>query len=148
MLFSILYYEDMLFVLSQVYFWRYKGKNIIIYTNMDVILFRTFSHMIIGHMESGSTHRERGRILIKESSIKVINARQNSGKAQLIFWIQVWNIRRRGKESNFIFERVQEAQMTRSLIIICKKILKLRVKNITEDLIRTKSVQIKKQEID
>ncbi len=44
---SILYSEDLLFRLDQIYYWIYNGKNIIIYTNMDVILFRTFSHMII-----------------------------------------------------------------------------------------------------
>ncbi len=37
----------MLLALSQVSYLRYNGKNIIIYTNMDVILFMTLSHMIL-----------------------------------------------------------------------------------------------------
>ncbi len=40
--------------------------------NIDVVLFRTFSHEIIV-TQKGDTHAEGGeRILIKESSIKVI----------------------------------------------------------------------------
>ncbi len=42
---------------------------------MDVILFRTFSHVAI-MMQKEDPHTERGAdILIKESFIKVINAR-------------------------------------------------------------------------
>jgi hypothetical protein len=55
--------------------------NIIIYLNVDVTLFRTFSHMIIMPQKVNS-HVERGAgIFIKESSTKVIDARQVLGKA-------------------------------------------------------------------
>ncbi len=51
---------------------------------MDVILFRTFSHVII-MTQKVDQHAERGAgILIKESSIQVIDTRQESGKARLI----------------------------------------------------------------
>jgi hypothetical protein len=70
----ILYKEEILLGLDQVYYWRYNGKNIIIYLNMDVTLFGTFSH-IIKMMRKVDPHAERGAgIFIKESSIKVIDA--------------------------------------------------------------------------
>jgi hypothetical protein len=70
--------------LDQVYYWRYNGENIINYANMDVTLFRTFSHMIIMTLKV-DPHAERGvGIFIKESFIKDIDARQALGKAQLI----------------------------------------------------------------
>jgi hypothetical protein len=51
---------------------------------MDVILFRTFSHLII-MTQKMDPHTEKGiGILIKESSIKVIDASRDSGKALLI----------------------------------------------------------------
>jgi hypothetical protein len=51
---------------------------------MDVILFRTFSHVII-MMQKVVTCVEKGAgILIKESSSKVIDAHRDSGKAQPI----------------------------------------------------------------
>jgi hypothetical protein len=55
-------------------------KNIIINMNMDVILLRTLCHMII-MLQKVDPHAERGTgILIKESSIKVIEACRDSGK--------------------------------------------------------------------
>jgi hypothetical protein len=59
--------------LDQVYYWRCDGKNIIVYTNMDVTLFRAFNHMII-MMRKVDLHAEKG-ILIMESSFKVIDMR-------------------------------------------------------------------------
>jgi hypothetical protein len=51
---------------------------------MDVILFKTLSHMII-MMRKVDPRAEKGAgILIKESSIKVIDACRDSGKAQMI----------------------------------------------------------------
>ncbi len=48
---------------------------------MDVILFRTFNHVTI-MMPKVDPHAEKGAgILIKESSIKVIDAYRDSGKA-------------------------------------------------------------------
>jgi hypothetical protein len=52
--------------------------------NMDVILFRTFSNVIMMRQKvDPCTERGLG-ILIKESSIKVIDVCHDSGKAQLI----------------------------------------------------------------
>ncbi len=59
--FSKLYYRDVLLGLSQVYYWRYNGKKIVIYKNIDVTLFRTLSHLIIMIWKSGSTHRVKGQ---------------------------------------------------------------------------------------
>ncbi len=51
---------------------------------MDVILFRTFNHVII-MMWKVDPRAEKGKgILIKESSIKVIDAYCHSGKARRI----------------------------------------------------------------
>ncbi len=51
---------------------------------MDVILFRTFSHVII-MMQKVDPRTEKGLgIFIKESSIIEINAQQDLGKDQLI----------------------------------------------------------------
>jgi hypothetical protein len=52
----------------------------IIYANMDVILFKTFSHVIIMTWKVDSHPEKVARILIKESSIEVIAARPDSGK--------------------------------------------------------------------
>ncbi len=52
---------------------------------MDVILFRTFSHVIILTWKvDPHTERGAGDINLK-SPIKVIDARRDSGKARLIF---------------------------------------------------------------
>ncbi len=75
----------MLLGLDQVYYPRYKGENIIIYTNMDVILFMTFSHVII-MTQKVDPHAEKGAvILIVESYIKVKDPHFDSRKARLIF---------------------------------------------------------------
>jgi hypothetical protein len=59
--------------------------------NMDVILLKTFSQVII-MMLKVNPHAEGGAgILIKESSIKLIDAHQASGKAQLIGVIRCKN---------------------------------------------------------
>jgi hypothetical protein len=57
---SIAYKEDLLLELDQVYYCIYNSESIIIYLNMDVTPFGTFSHMIIMMWKSGSTCRERG----------------------------------------------------------------------------------------
>ncbi len=57
-------------------------NTIIIYTNMDVILFRTFSH-VITMTQKVVPHTGAGTF-IRESSTKVIGAGQDSGKGQLI----------------------------------------------------------------
>jgi hypothetical protein len=70
--------------IRSIYFRRYNGKNIIIYVNMDVILIRTFSRVII-MTKIVDPHTEKGAgILIKENSIEVRDERQESGKALLI----------------------------------------------------------------
>jgi hypothetical protein len=51
---------------------------------MDVTLFKTFSHMIIMTRKVDLFTEKGAGILIKESSIKVIDSRRDSGKAQLI----------------------------------------------------------------
>jgi hypothetical protein len=51
---------------------------------MDVILFKTFSHVIIMNWKVDQCAERGVGILIKESSIKVIDGRQDSGKARLI----------------------------------------------------------------
>ncbi len=51
---------------------------------MDVIPFRTFSHVIIMTQKENPCAEKGAGILIKESSIKVIDASRDSGKAQLI----------------------------------------------------------------
>ncbi len=62
----------MLLGLDQVYYQRYNGENVIIYLNMDVVLFGTCSHVII-KMQKVDPHAQGGaRILSKESSIKTI----------------------------------------------------------------------------
>jgi hypothetical protein len=74
-----------LFGLDQVSYLIYNGENIIVYTNMDVTLFRTFSHVTIMKWKV-DPHAERGAgIFIKEDSIKAINVRRVLGKAGQIF---------------------------------------------------------------
>ncbi len=51
---------------------------------MDVILFKTFSQVIIMKWKVNQCAERGAGILIKESSIKVIEAHQDTGKAQLI----------------------------------------------------------------
>jgi hypothetical protein len=54
--------------------------------NKVVILFRTINHMIIIMQKRGSM----GKDLVKESSIKVIDAHRDSGKARLIITIRIF----------------------------------------------------------
>ncbi len=56
-------------------FQRYNGENIIIYTNMDVTLIRTFSHVIIMTQKEDPCTERGAEIFIKESSIKAIDMR-------------------------------------------------------------------------
>ncbi len=57
----------MLLGLDQVYYQRYNGENVIIYLNMDVVVFGTCSHVVI-KMQKVDPRTEKGvRILIKES---------------------------------------------------------------------------------
>ncbi len=51
--------------------------------NMDVVLFMTLSQVIKMMRESGSMHTVKG-FLLKKSSIKVIDACQDSEKALLV----------------------------------------------------------------
>jgi hypothetical protein len=62
--------------LDQVYYLRYNGENIIIYLNIDVVLFGSHSHMII-KMQKVDPRAGRGaRILIKESDRDVVESRE------------------------------------------------------------------------
>jgi hypothetical protein len=54
--------------------------------NMVVILFRTLNHMNIMMRKRGSM----GKDLVKESSIKVIDAHRDTGKARLIITIRIF----------------------------------------------------------
>jgi hypothetical protein len=47
---------------------------------MDVIQFRTFSHVIIMRWKVDPPAERGAGILIKENSFKMIDARQDSGK--------------------------------------------------------------------
>jgi hypothetical protein len=48
-------------------------------------MYRTFSHVNIMTWKVDPRSEKGAGILIEESSIKVINVRQDSGKAQLIY---------------------------------------------------------------
>ncbi len=54
----------MLIELSQVYYWRYNGKNVIIYTNIDATLYLTFGRVIIMAQKSACTLEVKGGDLI------------------------------------------------------------------------------------
>ncbi len=70
---SIPYKEDLLLGLDQVYYYsRCNGENVIIYLNMDVVLFGTCSHVIIKTQKMDPLAEGGARILIKEGSIKAI----------------------------------------------------------------------------
>jgi hypothetical protein len=55
---------------------------------MDLILFRTFSHVIIMTLKVDPRTQGGARMLIKESYIKVIDMNGDSGKAQLIIYLR------------------------------------------------------------
>ncbi len=68
----------MLLGLDQVYYWRYNGENVIIYLNIDKVLFGTHSHVII-KMQKADPRAEGGaRILIKESNWEVLSLEKSS----------------------------------------------------------------------
>ncbi len=48
---------------------------------MKVYLLRTFSHVTIMRLKVDPTHRGRVRILVKESSLKVIDKASRHGKS-------------------------------------------------------------------
>jgi hypothetical protein len=52
--------------------------------NMDIILFRSFSRMVIMTLKMDPCAEGGAGILIQESSIKAIDVRTGLGKAQLI----------------------------------------------------------------
>jgi hypothetical protein len=64
--------------LDQVYYRRYNGKYVIIYLNIDVVLFGTHSHVII-KTQKVDPHAEGGaRILIKDSDRDVLRLEKSS----------------------------------------------------------------------
>ncbi len=67
--------------------------------NIEVILFRTFIHVIIMMQKADPQPEEGVGILIMESSIKVIDAHWKSGKAWLLFaWWLILNVTKFGKK--------------------------------------------------
>jgi hypothetical protein len=57
--------------LDQVYYWRYNGENIIIYLNIDVVLFGTHSHVIIKTQKVDPRAEGGARILIKKKVVEM-----------------------------------------------------------------------------
>jgi len=53
--------------LDQVYYGRYNGSNIIIYLNMDVILFGSFSHVTIEWIQEHKVYPRAGCCFVWES---------------------------------------------------------------------------------
>jgi hypothetical protein len=63
--------------IDQVYYWRYNGENVIIYLNIDVVLFGTHSHMIIKTQKVDPRAEGGARILIKESDRDVSSLKKS-----------------------------------------------------------------------
>jgi hypothetical protein len=113
--------REVLIGITQVGSGKYNGKNIIIYTNMDVTLFRAVRHVIIMMRKSGSMLKVKSRGFIKgkfyQSDRLASRLRKSSidiceVTANLLFYSTPFSIANAGWPSSFSTEALYIALCT------------------------------------